>query len=164
MTSLPSQAIQLKRSGMNALTVFALPRRPAAAFFRSVLLIRPRASCLAITELLLPPRHSRGNSHVMNPGSVSQIARRRGRRTCPFGSGCASRSSSPRLIVERASPVILETRARPPLPHLSCRKQPPSPLAELRPYRFPSQPNRIFMRSGGFVGAGTRPAEEAPRN
>ena len=40
------------------------------------------------------------------------------RRTCSFGSGAASRSSSPRLIVERASPVIFDTAARPPQPAL----------------------------------------------
>ena len=38
------------------------------------------------------------------------------RRTCPLGSGSPSRSSSPRLMVERASPVILETAASPPHP------------------------------------------------
>ena len=38
------------------------------------------------------------------------------RRTCPFASGSAPRSSSPRLIVERASPVISATIARPPQP------------------------------------------------
>ena len=54
----------------------------------------------------------------MSPGSFSQTARRPppARRTCPFGSGCASRSALPRLIVERASPVIFETVARPPRP------------------------------------------------
>ena len=55
-----------------------------------------------------------------SPGSFSQTARRPppARRTCPFGSGAASRSSSPRLIVERASPVIFDTAARPPQPAL----------------------------------------------
>ncbi len=38
------------------------------------------------------------------------------RRTLPFGGGTASRSSSPRLMVERASPVISETILRPPYP------------------------------------------------
>src|SRR6516162_1008374 len=53
-----------------------------------------------------------------SPGSVSQSARRPppARRTRPSSSGCVSRSSSPRLIVERASPVIFETIARPPRP------------------------------------------------
>src|SRR2546423_1896822 len=51
-------------------------------------------------------------------GSFSATALRPppARRTCPLGSGAASRSSSPRLIVERASPVILETTASPPHP------------------------------------------------
>src|SRR5580693_6078026 len=55
-----------------------------------------------------------------SPGSFSQTDRRPppARRTCPFGSGCASRSCLPRLIVERASPVILETITRPPRPEL----------------------------------------------
>ena len=54
----------------------------------------------------------------MSPGSFSQTERRPppARRTRPFGSGCASRSCLPRLIVERASPVIFETIARPPRP------------------------------------------------
>src|SRR5271167_2942437 len=53
-----------------------------------------------------------------SPGSVSQSARRPppARRTRPSRSGCVSRSSSPRLIVERASLVIFETIARPPHP------------------------------------------------
>src|SRR6516225_6446074 len=38
------------------------------------------------------------------------------RRTFPSGSGSPSRSSSPRLIVERASPVILATVLSPPRP------------------------------------------------
>jgi len=51
-------------------------------------------------------------------GSASHSARRPppARRTRPFGSGCASRSALPRLIVERASPVIFEMVARPPRP------------------------------------------------
>src|SRR5580700_5648806 len=54
----------------------------------------------------------------MSPGSFSQTERRPppARRTCPFGSGGASRSCLPRLIVERASPVIFETITRPPRP------------------------------------------------
>jgi len=53
-----------------------------------------------------------------SPGSFSQTPRRPppARRTRPFGSGGASRSFLPRLIVERASPVISETVARPPRP------------------------------------------------
>ncbi len=38
------------------------------------------------------------------------------RRSRPFGSGAASRSFSPRPMVERASPVIAETASRPPHP------------------------------------------------
>jgi hypothetical protein len=38
------------------------------------------------------------------------------RRMRPVGKGAASKSSSPRLIVERASPVTLETSASPPRP------------------------------------------------
>src|SRR5262245_19811616 len=55
-----------------------------------------------------------------NPGSFSATALRPppARRTRPFASGAASRSSSPRLIVERASPVILDTTASPPQPAL----------------------------------------------
>jgi len=61
---------------------------------------------------------TRRSSAPTSPGSSSRSARRPPptRRTCPFGSGSASRSSSPRLIVERASPVIFETIARPPQP------------------------------------------------
>src|SRR6516162_7302748 len=59
----------------------------------------------------------------IRPGSLSQSARRPppARRTRPFGSGSASRSSSPRLIVERASPVLIEMRAHrlPALPNRS---------------------------------------------
>ena len=46
--------------------------------------------------------------------SASDLRSPPARRTCPFGSDAASRSSSPRLIVERANPVILETTASPP--------------------------------------------------
>ena len=55
-----------------------------------------------------------------SPGSASDTDRRPppARRTRPFASGSPSRSSSPRLIVERASPVIFETSARPPRPAL----------------------------------------------
>ena len=38
------------------------------------------------------------------------------RRTRPYGSGAASRSFSPRPMVERASPVIWETASKPPRP------------------------------------------------
>jgi len=38
------------------------------------------------------------------------------RRSRPFGRGAASRSFSPRPMVERASPVISETASRPPHP------------------------------------------------
>src|SRR5271166_5624671 len=55
-----------------------------------------------------------------SPGSSSERARRPppARRTRPLGSPAASRSSFPRLIVERASPVTSETAARPPHPAL----------------------------------------------
>ncbi len=59
-------------------------------------------------------------------GSASDTDRRPppARRTRRFASGSPSRSSSPRLIVERASPVTFETRARPPRPAL---RTPPPP-------------------------------------
>jgi hypothetical protein len=56
---------------------------------------------------------------VLASGTVGPWRLRRpppARRTCPFGSGWASRSCLPRLIVERASPVIFETITRPPRP------------------------------------------------
>src|ERR1700738_3566195 len=73
-------------------------------------------------------RWSAGSS----PGSFSQTARRPppARRTCPLGNGSAPRSALPRLIVERASPVIFDTRARPPHPAVrtTCATRPsPAP-------------------------------------
>jgi len=58
------------------------------------------------------------SSSGMRPGSTSATARRPppARRTLSFAGGSASRSSSPRLIVERARPVIRDTMARPPHP------------------------------------------------
>src|SRR5215510_1913975 len=59
-------------------------------------------------------RFSAGTS----PGSVVLTALRPApeRRTLPLANGAASRSSSPRLMVERARPVIRETTARLPQP------------------------------------------------
>jgi hypothetical protein len=56
----------------------------------------------------------------ISPGSLLESAQGPPptRRTRPFGSGDASRSFSPRLIVERASPVIFETAASAPRPAL----------------------------------------------
>src|SRR5262249_9158065 len=55
------------------------------------------------------------------------------RRTFPSGSGSQSRSSSPRLIVERASPVILATVLSPPRPAVRT-----SAAANMRFARSPS--------------------------
>jgi hypothetical protein len=48
------------------------------------------------------------------------------------------------LIVERASPVILETNASPPRPAANFRRRVQSPptLVQFRPERFPPNPNR----------------------
>src|SRR5262249_27660067 len=53
-----------------------------------------------------------------SPGSVALTALQPApdRRTLPLANGAASRSSSPRLMVERARPVIRETTARLPQP------------------------------------------------
>jgi hypothetical protein len=80
-----------------------------------------------------------------SPGSAPDTDRRPppARRTCPFASGSPSRSSSPRLIVERASPVIFETSARPPrpasAPRLHRRKQPPTTLVKPRADRLAAE-------------------------
>ena len=60
-------------------------------------------------------RRSRSASSV-GSRSVSGRGPPPSRRTRPCGSGGASRSFSPRPIVERASPVIAETAASPPRP------------------------------------------------
>jgi hypothetical protein len=71
-------------------------------------------------------------------GSFAQSARRPppARRTRPFGSACPSRSFLPRLIVERASPVISETTARPPRP----RSAPQPPQTGAPPARQAASP------------------------
>ena len=58
------------------------------------------------------------SSSGMRPGSTSATARRPppARRTLSSAGGFASRSSSLRLIVERARPVIRDAMARPPHP------------------------------------------------
>ena len=65
------------------------------------------------------------------PRIVSATARRPPpeRRTWPFGSGSASRSSSPRLIVERASPVIRATTESRPI--LRSAPRPPQTISGL---------------------------------
>jgi hypothetical protein len=93
---------------------------------------------------------TRRSSAGTSPGSFAQSARRppSARRDRPFGSGSTSRSSSPRLIFERASPVILETIASPPQTAVRTsprRKQSSPPLVELRANRFPSLPNGVLV-------------------
>jgi hypothetical protein len=68
--------------------------------------------------LITAPSPSSSYRRRPRSSAVSQSARRPppARRMRLFGSGSASRSSSPRLIVERASPVSFETAARPPRP------------------------------------------------
>jgi len=83
-------------------------------------------------------------------GSLSATALRPppARRTWPFASGSASRSSSPRLIVERASPVRRETTARPPPtsgPHLGGREHASAPFIELAADSVPTILNGFLV-------------------
>jgi hypothetical protein len=77
----------------------------------------------ALRSLGPSARHATQISLTLRRSSISVVSRldrcRRPpplRRTRPFGRGAASRSFSPRPMVERASPVISETASRPPHP------------------------------------------------
>lgn len=81
-----------------------------------------------------------------SPASLSLTALRPppARRTCPRGNGAASRSSSPRLIVERARPVIRETNAHyGRCAYLGGRKQATPALVQLAPNHFPAIPDGV---------------------
>jgi len=89
-------------------------------------------------------------SAATSSGSASDTDRRPppARRTRPFASGSPSRSSSPRLIVERARPLIFETSARPPRPALraSAAANNRRPRSSSRaPTVSHSQPNRRLV-------------------
>src|SRR5262245_31991049 len=98
-------------------------------------------------------RFSAGTS----PGSVVLTALRPApdRRTFPLANGAASRSSSPRLIVERARPVICETTARPPQPAALT-----SPAANNRRPRSssfePTVSQRVRIASSSIMPSGLR--------
>jgi hypothetical protein len=85
----------------------------------------------ALFEYIVSPR---AVADYVDAKAVGRCRKRLTERTWPFDSGSASRSPSPRLIVERASPVIFETTARPPRgAHLRRRKQPPPRSSSFEP-------------------------------
>jgi hypothetical protein len=89
-----------------------------------------------------------------SPGSASDTRRPPpARRTRPFASGSPSRSSSPRLIVERASPVIFETNARPP----------PRGQAVLRASLFSAQPTSAVRSRTAGPEAAHKPFTQSSR-
>jgi hypothetical protein len=77
-----------------------------------------------LDALLVDPRVEDAVDRGRRLRSSSRVGSRLGngrgpppsRRTWPLGNGAASRSLRPRPMVERASPVMLDTAARPPRP------------------------------------------------
>src|SRR5262245_48285467 len=99
------------------------------------------------------------------------------RRACrPSGSGPASISSSPRLIVERASPVICDTTARPPQPAVrtsaaanrrrprSSRWRPTVPQRYLMASSSIMRPTYACSRQSGILASRARPTQPTERD
>ena len=107
-------------------------------------------------------------SSGMSPGSLATTALRPppARRILPFGTDDAAfNSSSPRLIVERAIPVISATTLQRTVAsrlNLGRGKQPTSALFELGAHRFPAQPYRICVDHSAR-GTSVRSSNGIPR-